>query len=501
MLLRSGLRASHRRIEIILTIAAVLSAAVLTPSRRARAADTSGAAVAHEPPRSQTMLPLRPQQRMPIRIQPPGSSRGPLPMHFQTDSDEVGRELNALVREAVAKNPELAAVRAGLSAAQARIPQAGMPKDPEVGFRMKDLPTTFSMVRENATEKQAVFRATYPFPGKLGLKQSIAGKEAQGQAEKVRAAELQLITGVRLAFDDIFVVDKNIQLALEQQRILRDLAEIATSKYRLGPGLQQDVLNADVALARIDTTLTELSRRRRSRLITLGVLLNREQVQVEPLGVPPPADLKRSELELDEMIEATNPQIREAARAVERNELNLKLARRAALPDFTFETEYGMRENHPFSSKYQSPSSYIALNRPDLMTGEVLLSVPVFYWWKQRQQVIEAQAELERSREKLKAARVEARGALRDLLARLDQHERVAREFQTRVIPLARSQVAASISAYQVSAVDFLTLLDAQQKLVDYQAQYWLNRADRYRDLAQIDELTGAPLVESGWNQ
>ncbi|MGH7985217.1 MAG: TolC family protein [Candidatus Binataceae bacterium] len=418
---------------------------------------------------------------------------------FQTDEAVVSRELDGLISEAIAKNPDLAAARAGVVAAQARVPQAGMPKDPEIGFRMKDLPTTFSMVRENATEKQAVFRATYPFPGTLGLKESIAGKDAQAIQEQLHLAELHLITAVRLAFTDIFLTDKNIQLALEDQQTLRELADIATSKYRLGPGLQQDVLNADVTLARVEATLTELSRRRRSRLITLAVLLNRDQVRIEPLGVPPSADLKHTELELSEMIEATNPAILEAVREVERDQLNVKLARYAVLPALSLETEYGVREDHPASSKFRSASSYTSLNRPDLLTGEVLLSVPVFYWWKQRQQLIEAQAKLAQSRAELVATRRRALGSLRDLLERYRQHEQVARAFQTRVIPLARSQVAASLSAYQVSAVDFLTLLDSQQKLEDYQNEYWLNRAERYQDLAQIDELSGA--FENGWKQ
>ncbi|MGH8013801.1 MAG: TolC family protein [Candidatus Binataceae bacterium] len=444
---------------------------------------------------------LPPRTWMPA-TQSPSGTRAPISsFRFQIDQAVVARELDGLIREAVAKNPDLAAARAGVVAAQARVPQAGMPKDPEIGFRMKDLPTTFSMVRENATEKQTVFRATYPFPGTLGLKESIAGKDAEAIREKLHLAQLQLITAVRLAFTDIFLTDKNIQLALEDQQTLRELAEIATSKYRLGPGLQQDVLNADVALARIDATLMELSRRRRSRLITLAVLLNRDQVQVEPLGVPPPANLSHSELELSQMVQATDPAILEAVREVERDQLNVKLARYAALPDFSFETEYGVRENHPASSKYRSASSYTALNRPDLLTGEVLLSVPIFYWWKQRQQVIEAQAKLAQSRANLEATRRRALGALRDLLERYRQHEQVARAFQTRVIPLARSQVAASLSAYQVSAVDFLTLLDSQQKLEDYQNEYWLNRAKRYQDLAQIDELSGAPLIETGWNR
>jgi hypothetical protein len=52
-----------------------------------------------------------------------------------------------------------------------------------------------------------------------------------------------------------------------------------------------------------------------------------------------------------------------------------------------------------------------------------------------------------------------------------------------------------------VNKVDFLTLLAAQDNLDNYQTEYWRNEAERFRDLAVIDELTGAVLVQDGWKK
>ena len=60
------------------------------------------------------------------------------------------------------------------------------------------------------------------------------------------------------------------------------------------------------------------------------------------------------------------------------------------------------------------------------------------------------------------------------------------------MIPLARASVAAAVSAYQLDKVDFLTTLAAQDKLDDYQAEFFRNQADRFADLARIDAITGA---------
>jgi cobalt-zinc-cadmium efflux system outer membrane protein len=423
-----------------------------------------------------------------------------LPQHFENDPKVVEDQLKQLVEQAITNNPDLLAAHYAAEAVGHRVLPAGMPDDPYLGYRMKDLPTTFSMTRENATEKQIELSQRYPFPGKLTLRQAAAGREADVVRADVRIALLRLITEVRLAFANIFVVDKDIQLVLEQQRMLRELRDIATSKYRLGPGLQQDVLNADVALAQLDTTLIDLTRKRETWLIRLEVLLNRPTVEVEPLGTLPPAGLRLPVEQLEEMVLASNPEIQRLGHAVDRDTLNERLAARAPLPDMLLYLAYGSRNDYPGKTSTVDGKTVTqgAAVRPDLMTGQIMFDIPVFYFSKQREQLYEAQATLRRTRARLAAARDTALGSLHDLLARLAEHEQTARSYEQEVIPLARSEVGAAISAYRVDKVDFLTLLAAQDNLEKYETAYWHNEADRYRDLAQIDEVTGAAMSEAG---
>lgn len=426
-----------------------------------------------------------------------------LPQHFENDPKVVEEQLRQFIDQAVGNNPDLLAARYGAEAVGHRVLPAGMPDDPYLGYRMKDLPTTFSMTEENSTEKQIEVNQRYPFPGKLTLRQAAAGKEAEVARADTRIALLHLITAVRLAFADIFVIDKDIQLALEQRGMLRELREIATSKYQLGPGLQQDVLNADVAIAQIDTQMIDLARQRESRLIRLEVLLNRPSVEVEPLGTLPQADQRLATEQLEEMVLASNPEIQSLGHAVERDTLNERLAARAALPDIILSADYGSRNDPPDKTtikfnKHGPPTikQTPAAPRADLLTGQIMFDIPVFYFSKQREQLYEAQATLNRTRAQLAAARDSVLGALHDLLARFAEHQQVALSYEQEVIPVARSELDAAVSAYRVDRVDFLTLLAAQDNLEKYETAYWHNEADRYRDLVQIDEVTGAAINE-----
>jgi cobalt-zinc-cadmium efflux system outer membrane protein len=441
-----------------------------------------------------------------VLVPPPMPSEQPrpleLPRHFETNTTAVEKELDGLIHEAIRNNPDLTAAREDFVAAQHRIAPAGMPEDPWLGFRMKDLPTTFSMKRENATEKQVEAQQRYPFPGKLALREEIAAKRADQSREQMHAALARLVTQVRSAFADVFLVDKDIQVSLEHQRRLRDLVDIATSKYKVGPGLQEDVLNADVALARVRSALIELSRRRRSREIQLAVLLNQDHVEIPPLGTLPNVGLKASPFALEQAVLETNPDIRERQRAVERDEKAVRLARMAPLPDVYLSAAYGSRvDPNPTTKTSGGKTTITQADRPDLLTGQIMFDIPVFYPWKQSEELQASEADLRRSRARLELARRKAVDSLYDLLARLAQHEQVAASFRDEVIPVARAEVSASVSAYQVNRVDFLTLLAAQDNLDTYQTEYWRNEAERFRDLAQIDEVTGAVLTEDGWSK
>jgi cobalt-zinc-cadmium efflux system outer membrane protein len=449
---------------------------------------------------------VHPAQSEPAPLAHPEPAKGPVApaltgpaaaaeQKFESDPNAVKSILDNLIREAITRNPDLIASSEETRAAVAHVPIAGSPEDPQLGFRLKDMPTTFSFTRENATEKQILFSQKYPFPGKLGLREEAAGQGAEVIRQRYYEARIHLITQVRVGFADVFVVDKQIELALEHERMLKSLVAIATDKYRIGPGLQEDVLNANVAVARVNSLLIELDRKRTSREYTLQTLLDDDSIRVPSLGALPPAALAHSAAELEEMALASNPAMRERMRAVQRDQTQLTLAKRSVLPDFSFAADYGSRNDHP------PPASVSSLSRPDMIGLEVKATVPVFYYTKQRQEVAEAQAKLARSKARLAAVRRATIESLRDLLARLHEHEKVAQSFRDEVIPLARSAVAAAISAYQVDKVDFLTMLAAQDNLDNYRAQYWNNEAARFSDLAHIDEVSGGLLLDSRWNR
>ena len=70
----------------------------------------------------------------------------------------------------------------------------------------------------------------------------------------------------------------------EDKHLLQNFADIAQEKYRVGQGIQQDVLKAHVEISKLIERATILEQRRGSTEVQITSLLNR--APGAPLGTP-----------------------------------------------------------------------------------------------------------------------------------------------------------------------------------------------------------------------
>ena len=75
--------------------------------------------------------------------------------------------------------------------------------------------------------------------------------------------------------------------------------------------------------------------------------------------------------------------------------------------------------------------------------------------------------------------------------AAVEQNLKSARLYQTAILPQARLTVESALAAYKVNRVDFLTLLDSQMTVFNYEISLVTAMANYNKALAEIDLLTG----------
>ncbi|MGE0470586.1 MAG: TolC family protein [Nitrospira sp.] len=399
-------------------------------------------------------------------------------VHAADQAAQSSLALPDLIPEALARNPELVAVRKQWEAATNRIAQARSLDDPTLFVELFNAPKTF-----NVTQTQnSIFglSQSFPFPGKLALKGDVASRSADMMGQSVRAKERELIARLKQIYYDLFLADKAIQIHHEQINLLKQFFEIANAKFRAGKGAQVDVLKAQVELSVLHEKLPVLEQRRQTAQAMLNTLL--DQDPRFPLASPQPPHEGRFNLDFEDLYRAAataRPELKAAELAVQRNEQSRALAQRQYYPDFNL--SFRRFQN------YQADDGFGAY---------VAMSIPFSPWTKPKYDaaVQEAAAASAAARANLHTLENMTRFQIRDLLAKVRASWEVAVLYRTTVLPQAELGVEAARVGYQVGKSNFLDLLDADRAWRGFQLEYYRALVEREQRLAELEQVIGSDL-------
>ena len=389
------------------------------------------------------------------------------------------------VKLALANNPGLAAARAATQAKHHFPPQAGSLPDPVITLQAMNLPAdSFSATQENMTQMQFGLSQKLPFPGKLALKERSATWIAEAAGFSEAETRLQLVRHVRLSWWNLFYLKRSIAIVKRNQELLRQFTSIAGSKYKLGKGLQQDVLLAQLELSKLldrELQLTAADKRERARLNALT-----GRPAETPLRLPDTVNEQLPETADGTALQAealaTRPWLAEQQALVQASEAKIDLAGMERYPDFTIAAAYGVRQGiNPVNRQ----------SRPDLASAMLSFNVPLFSAARQQRLLDQRKAERLEASYRLEDMRHAVEAEVAEALAAYSGAAGQARLFRQGIIPQASQTVASMLAGYQVGKVDFLNLVNAQITLYNYETMYWKSFAEAKQALANLDAATG----------
>lgn len=392
--------------------------------------------------------------------------------------------LAALIAEAMESNPEIQAALREREAASQRIAPAEALDDPILEAGVINAPLVSSTFnRDDMTMKMIGLSQRVPFPGKRGLRKDVAARDAQSVGHGYQETVNRVARDIKTAYFDLGLVLEKTRLAEKNKLILEDMRHIAEQHYGVGMGSQADALKAQTQVSRMLDELFKLARERPTVEAELIRALGRNAILASP--VPEPPQLREETLSLESLRETAlsrRPQLLALQSIVARNEKALDLARKNYYPDFDVRLAYGQRDNMLDGSR-----------RPDMVTLTVAVNLPVWRENKLAPRVAEALAKRDQAQSLYEAQRNEVAASLRQQMALAEQNLQSARLYQTAILPQARLTVESAMSAYQVNRVDFLTLLDSQMTVFNYEIGLATAMAGYNKALAEIDLLTGKP--------
>ena len=406
------------------------------------------------------------------------------PKASATSSTHQSALLTSLVLEALENNPEIQAALRERDAASQRIAPAEALDDPVLEAGLVNAPLTSSTLnREDMTMKMIGLSQRLPFPGKRGLRKDVAAQDAQSVGYGYQETVNRVARGIKIAYFDLGLTLETTRLVEKNKLILEDLLHIAEKHYGVGLGSQADALKAQTQVSRMLDELLRLARERPAIEAELIRALGRNAAVAAP--EPEPPQLREETLTL-ESLRATalsqRPQLLALRSIVARNEKALDLARRNYYPDFDVRLAYGQRDNMLDGTR-----------RPDMVTLTVAVNLPVWRENKLAPRVAEALAKRDQAQSLYDAQRNEVAASLRQQTAMAEQSLKSARLYQTAILPQARLTVESALAAYRVNRVDFLTLLDSQMTVFNYEISLGTATANYNKALAEIDLLIGKP--------
>jgi outer membrane protein TolC len=391
-------------------------------------------------------------------------------------------ELDALVAEALASTPETASARATVEAARRRIVPAGTLPDPSLSTSYQNDGNSLSLGEAEGSFLGLMASQPLPWPGKLGL----ASRAAESAAREIEAGlvgrtALSIEARVRNGWYELALA-RAIDGILDERRETATRIEAAVrERYAAGLAVQQDVLRAQVELARIE----ELEAIQAAAITSSTAELNRLLGRPQDAPIDGPAELPASDAllaaaELLRAVAARSPELAASRQGIETGNLQVELARKDFLPDFVVSGGPMLRPGFEMGPMWQ--------------VG-VGISVPLFVERRQRNQLAEARAVVDARTADVEAVRRELELRTRERLAQLEAAQRTTRLYRDQVLPLDELSLESALASYQAGRVPFITVLDALNALYNDRTLYARRLAEAAKWRVAIDEATLQPVA------
>jgi cobalt-zinc-cadmium efflux system outer membrane protein len=392
-------------------------------------------------------------------------------------------ELEPLITEALGANPGLHALQSRMEAFQARIRPAGALEDPVLKFDASNVPlSSFDFNSTPMSGKQIMLSQAIPFPGTLRAKTAVAEHTMRASESDLHDREAAVINLVKQSYFMLGFVDRTIDVLERNEDLLRDFVRIAESKYAVGNGLQQDVLKAQVSLSALQAQLIRLRTERSVAASRLNLVLNRPIDQ--PVGRSGALTISSFLSDYDSLSARAmvgRPMLQQLAHARRSFEAKERVAQKMGKPMLMFSLGYRQRDFMAFDPVKGS----------DFLSVGVGISLPIYRGRKQKEMAAEARANVRMTDSRLEAAQQAVRFGVRSLLLVIEEHEQQERLYRTAIVPQAQQSLASAMVGYQVDKVDFLTLLNNQLALLNFEIDADRHVTEHEKKIAELEAVTG----------
>jgi cobalt-zinc-cadmium efflux system outer membrane protein len=400
---------------------------------------------------------------------------------------QVVTPLRDLLTEAEQNNPQIAAARQGWESAKQIPSQVSTLPDPQFSVQQVNVgsPRPFAGYTNSDFAYFGLgVSQDFPYPGKLRLRGEIAKRDADVMQQQYESVRRSVVAEIKAAYFQLSYLSKTLGILESDGELLQQVEKAADARYRSGLGNQHDLLQSQLERTKLLREITMHHLEVAKVQAQIKHLLNRSQSSpdIEPADLPETSFAYT----FDQLLSTSkggNSEIAGAQKMIEKQSLQVDLARKDFYPDFSLLYMWQRTDPAQFRAYYML--SFTA-------------RVPIYRSRKQRPELAQAEADLSRSRSEFEAQTQQVTFELKTEYETVQKNAELLKIYREGLLPQARADFEAGVAAYQNNRQDFQALLTSFLDVLHLDEEYWQSTAERETALGRLEELTGLSLHEEG---
>ena len=382
--------------------------------------------------------------------------------------------LRAAIDEALARNPELVALRRQYEAARAAPAQERFLAAPMLEAQIWGWPVT-SLNPARTDMYMLMAEQELPGKGKRAARVLVAEREADLSQQQIAVRANEILADVRNAYIDLAFTRETFALYSRQTALLNEVTETATLRYAAGEGAQRYTVVALVEVANVERERIGAEERAQSAEARLNTLLGRPVSR--PVETLAPVVATVTPQEAEQRALSRHPEVAFVEVEIAREDAELARLRGERRPDFIVGGGYMLTPGG--AGAWTARAGITWPNAPWSRGGLTA--------------AIEAQAKrVEAAKARREVVASQIRQAVREAVVRLTAAERQVRLVESTVLPQIEHAFQLTQIAYAAGEGPFIEILDTRRSLLSIQLESLEARANVARAQADLETAAGS---------
>ena len=391
--------------------------------------------------------------------------------------------LNELIQEAIRVSPKIKLLQSKFNIAKAEIEIGTNLPDPVLKLGLINMPTnSFSFTQEPMTGKIVGLSQKIPFPGALSAASDVKSVDTLIVQQEIADLKNNIMKNVSELYFRLQLSREEIRLAEKSIMLLKQISNVVKRKYEVGTASLQNVIQVEVQITRVKDKIETLKGKENSAQAQLNaLLLKNDESNILTSNI---VGINNKNLNTDSLLSLAaknRPALKSINLLSHKAELMQRQAEYSFYPNFNFGLQYSQRDHNAATGA--------AFH--DFLSVVVGVTLPINYGGNKTAKVEKEKYLQGLYNDKYNSSLQllqQSFGKINAKLAELESREKL---IVTTLLPQAEQAYKSSIADYQVSKIDFVNVIKAEDDIIKINTELAKVRTDYQTKIAQLEFLSG----------